>query len=68
MDLYETKYIKGQWSNPVPLDFINTAKDDQYVSATSVGRYLLRDAIEVSASELVEIPIPTELQRPSVRG
>lgn len=62
MDLYETKLIQGQWTNPVPLDFVNTSDDDQYVSATSVGRYLMRDFTEQHASELVEILFPTEVR------
>ena len=62
MDLYETKLIQGQWTNPVALDFANTPNDDQYVSATSVGRYLMRDFAEQRTSELVEILFPVEVR------
>lgn len=62
MDLYETKLIQGQWTNPVPLDFVNTPSDDQYVSSTSVGRYLMLDFTEQRVSELVEILFPTEVR------
>ena len=44
MDLYVTRLTGTQWSAPIPLDFANTTMDDQYVSASSLGRYLLRDA------------------------
>src|SRR5436190_3866539 len=43
MDLYQTKLVQGQWTKPIALDYTNTAGDDQYVSATSIGRFLLRE-------------------------
>jgi len=62
MDLYYTKLVNGQWSAPLPLDFANTAKDDQYVSATSAGRYLLRDMPGTRENELVELLFPPEVK------
>ncbi len=63
MDLYQTKYTNGSWSTPVPLNYINTDKDDQYVSVSALGRYLLRDVVNTrKISELVEFIIPTELR------
>jgi hypothetical protein len=62
MDLYQSKLAQGQWTKPVALDFANTAGDDEYVSATSIGRYLLRDLIEKNTSELVEVPFPPEVR------
>lgn len=60
MDLYFTRLSGGKWSNPQPLDFANTANDDQYVSATSAGRYLMRDAPGQHSNELIEILFPAE--------
>ncbi|NOT75442.1 MAG: hypothetical protein HOP08_10965 [Cyclobacteriaceae bacterium] len=62
MDLYYTKYLNGQWSDPKSLDFINTTGDDQYVSATSLGRYLLRDTPGQRQNELVEFLFPQEIR------
>lgn len=63
MDLYVTKFSNGNWSNPIAMDFINTDKDDQFVSATALGRYLLRDAPGAKKyNELVEFLIPNELR------
>lgn len=62
MDLFVTKFANGQWTNPRPLDFVNTAKDDQHVSVTALGRYLLRDSPGARKSELVEYLIPNELR------
>ncbi len=63
MDLYQTKFIDGSWAVPVPLDYINSDKDDQYVSVSALGRYLLRDVLNTrKISELVEFLIPNELR------
>lgn len=63
MDLYVTKLVDGTWSEPVPLDFVNTSQDDQFVSATALGRYLLKEAQGAKKnSELVEFLIPNELR------
>lgn len=63
MDLYMTRMANGVWSSPVPLDFINTARDDQFVSVAALGRYLIRDVPGTrNNSELVEFLIPTALR------
>jgi len=63
MDLYTSKFIDGHWTNPVPMDFVNTEKDDQFVSVTALGRYLLKDAPGARrTNELVEFLIPDELR------
>ena len=62
MDLYVTKLQNGTWSVPLPLDFANSDKDDQYVSAQANGRYLLKEAAGKFKSEVVEYLIPDELR------
>ncbi|MCB0493684.1 MAG: PD40 domain-containing protein [Cyclobacteriaceae bacterium] len=62
MDLYLTRLEEGTWSKPVPLAFANTAKDDQYVSASSLGRYLLKDQPGPRTSEIVELLFPSDLK------
>jgi hypothetical protein len=62
MDLYMTRLKDGNWSAPVPLDFVNTEKDDQFVSSVSNGRYLLRDSPGKLKSELVEYLFPDNLR------
>lgn len=62
MDLYMTKLKDGTWSAPVPLDFVNTDKDDQFISVMFTGRYLLRDSPGKSKSELVEYLFPDNLR------
>lgn len=62
MDLYVSKFQNGNWTNPLPLDFVNTEKDDEYVSVNALGRYLLRDSPGARKSELIEYLIPNELR------
>lgn len=62
MDLYVSRFAGGAWSDPVPLDFVNTEKDDQFISVTGLGRYLLRDSPGARKNELVEYLIPQELR------
>jgi hypothetical protein len=63
MDLYITRFVNGSWADPVALDFVNTEKDDQFVSATALGRYLVKEAPGARKnSELVEFLIPDELR------
>lgn len=62
MDLYETRWDGKTWSNPVPLTFVNSTADDQFVSATSIGQYLLRDTKGERKTELMEYLFPAELK------
>lgn len=62
MDLFITKKTGSNWSKPVPLDFANTADNDQFVSANSLGRYLVKDSPTKTATEIVELLFPAELK------
>lgn len=62
MDLYMTRWSGSSWSSPTPLDFVNTANNDQYVSATSLGRYLMKDAPGARKSEIVEVLFPSAIK------
>jgi len=63
MDLFETRLVNGKWSDPVPMDFVNTEKNDQFVSVAALGRYLLKVAPGPRKnSEIVEYLIPNELR------
>jgi hypothetical protein len=62
MDLYLSKWSDGQWSAPANLSFVNTAQDEIYASATSIGASLLKDAPGERRSELVEFSFPPELK------
>jgi hypothetical protein len=62
MDLYVTKFRNGSWTDPLPLDFANTDKSDQYVSVQANGMYLLKEAPGKYKSEIVEFLIPDDLR------
>lgn len=62
MDLYVTKFKEGGWSNPLPIDVVNTEKDDQYVSLQANGRYLLKEAPGKFKSEIQEYLLPDNLR------
>jgi len=62
MDLYYTRLIRNQWTKPQPLSFANTPADDQFVSASSVGMYLLRESPGQRSSELVELLFPSDMR------
>lgn len=62
MDLYMTRLVESKWSQPVPLEFANTDRNDQYVSATSLGRYLLKDQPGQRSIEIVEMLFPEEIK------
>jgi outer membrane protein OmpA-like peptidoglycan-associated protein len=62
MDLYVTRLINGSWSTPRPLDFVNTEKDDQFVSVAALGRYLLKDAPGKKTNELIEFLFPEDIR------
>lgn len=62
MDLYESRWDGQAWSAPLPLDFVNTPQDDQFVSVTAQGQYLLRDSRGERKNELTEFLFPKELK------
>lgn len=62
MDLYATKLKNGTWSDPVPIDVVNTEKDDQFVSTQANGRYLLKEARGKFKSEIQEFLLPDEIR------
>jgi hypothetical protein len=62
MDLYVTRFSNGAWTSPLALEFTNTSKDDQYVSVSALGRYLLRDSQGTKKNELVEYLMPEDVR------
>lgn len=66
-DLYLTrKKEDGSWSNPVPMSFVNSTEDEQFVSFDVKGRYLFHDIKTEKGRELEEILIPDEFKGKNV--
>lgn len=66
MDLFITKKSGSGWSKPVPLDFVNTADNDEFVSANSLGRYLVKDSPTKTATEILEVLFPADIKPKAV--
>jgi hypothetical protein len=62
MDLYLTRLVNGTWTKPVALDYINSDKDDQWVSVAALGRYLVKDAMGTRKNEILEYLIPDQFR------
>ena len=41
LDLYLTCYENGLWSKPVPYEFLNTEKNDEYISVPARGMWFI---------------------------
>lgn len=62
-DVYLSKLINGQWSEPINLSVINTPADDLFFSASHQGLNVMRDwPGDSKKSELVEFAFPAELK------
>jgi hypothetical protein len=66
MDLFMVRREGESWSQPVPLDFVNSLADNQFVSAVSNGRYLMTEQKGQSATELVQLLFPAETKPKAV--
>ena len=62
LDLFYTRYDGTSWSDPVALDFLNTDRDDSFISVPAKGRYAYVSKKGPRDYELVEILIPGEFQ------
>ncbi len=57
-DLYKSVLQpNGQWSSPIPLSFVNTEKDDLYISIPEKGEYAIITATEHDKDDLFKIKL-----------
>jgi outer membrane protein OmpA-like peptidoglycan-associated protein len=64
-DIYKTvQHTDGSWEEPVPYSFINTSKDDRYVSVPAGGGLIYHSAPTKNGTglDVVRTKIPDELQ------
>jgi hypothetical protein len=62
MDLFLTRRQGDTWTTPVPLDFVNTPGNNQFVSATSTGRYLMTEVMGKASTEITQLLFPPEVK------
>ncbi|MBO9703216.1 MAG: PD40 domain-containing protein [Sporocytophaga sp.] len=62
-DLYESKFKYGKWTKPVPLDFINTAKDDELISVPASGDIIyLSSTTSNNKDDIYKVELPGEFR------
>lgn len=62
LDLFLTKKQGENWSEPIPLEFLNTTRNDQFVTTDAKGRYMYVAENTGRNSQLVMKLIPKALQ------
>ncbi|QSE97958.1 TolB family protein [Fulvivirga lutea] len=62
LDLFMSKNQGGTWTKPVPMDFMNTPQDDQFISIPSKGRYAFAAQNTGKDHQLVEVLLPDEFK------
>jgi hypothetical protein len=63
LDLYISRLDDtGNWSEPKPLDFINTNKDDQYVSVPASGDYIYYTGTAKKGTDIYRMKLPDEFK------
>ncbi|TRX62781.1 hypothetical protein FNH22_01410 [Fulvivirga sp. M361] len=62
LDLFITRKEGEIWTDPVPLEFVNTDKNDHFVSVDAKGRYLYMAENTGRSSQLILKLIPKEFQ------
>ena len=62
-DLYESRYKNKFWSKPVPLEFINTSKDDELISVPASGDVIyLSSTMNNNKDDIFKIMLPEEFR------
>ncbi len=62
-DLYESKMRAGKWTKPVPLEFINTYRDDELISVPASGEVIyLSNTSSNSKDDIYKIELPKEFR------
>lgn len=62
-DLYESKLRAGKWTKPVPLEFINTHRDDELISVPASGDVIyLSNTSSNSKDDIYRVELPKEFR------
>ena len=69
LDLYQTRWQGQKWSDPEPLDFINSQANDEYISVPARGDILYyTDLYKGKLHHLYMAIIPRELRSKECRN
>jgi OmpA-OmpF porin, OOP family len=62
-DLYESKYKNGRWSQPEPLTFLNTDKDDQLIAVPASGDVVYFSSTKSnSRDDIYKVELPKQFR------
>ncbi len=62
-DLYESKLRAGKWTKPVPLEFINTHRDDELISVPASGDVIyLSSTSSNNKDDIYKVTLPKEFR------
>jgi len=62
-DLYESKMRAGKWTTPIPLDFINTIRDDELISVPAKGDVIyFSNTNSNSKDDIYKVELPKEFR------
>lgn len=62
-DLYQSKKTGSRWGAPVPMEFINTPKDDELISVPASGDVIyLSNTNKNNKDDIYKLPLPKEFQ------
>ncbi len=62
LDLFVTRRTENGWSDPVPMDFINSQYNDAFISVPAKGRYLYESVKGERDFQLVERLLPEQFR------
>lgn len=61
-DLYQSKLTHGQWTPPLPCDYLNTINDDLFVSVPAHGELAFYSTLFRERYTIINAKIPEELK------
>ncbi|GJM28640.1 MAG: hypothetical protein DHS20C17_12750 [Cyclobacteriaceae bacterium] len=61
-DLYQSRLVTGQWSKPVPLDYVNTSGDERFSSVPAQGDVIYYSTKFKGTYDIIKAKIPQEFQ------
>ncbi len=62
MDLYQTRKTSQGWSKPVALDYVNSSKNERFVSVPGQGDVLYYSTMFQGTYDIIKAKIPSQFQ------
>ncbi len=62
IDLYQTRKTDNGWTKPVALDYVNSSKNDRFVSVPARGDIMYYSTMFQGTYDIIKAKIPSQLQ------